>query len=84
MTQILEILKSVGNWTGDISQSIIVFFSNQGVKTTLLSAKIINLLIILLGIWIVLKIATSLRTVVKWLIFILLVILGISIITSFV
>lgn len=82
-TQITSSLGYLGNKVSEVTQWIIVQISNWGVKTTATTARLINILLFSLLLYIVVKFVTFARRPLKWLIVGILGILIISIGISF-
>lgn len=78
----LNILKPIGNGVSWLTQKAILFISELGIKTTQVHAKIITILIFLVGCWIIISVLTIPKKLIKWGIFAIFVLLIISIIVS--
>lgn len=83
LTNIKDALGWIGDKSGLVTQKIITFISNFGLKISEFQSKLINLIFIGFLIYLALKLLTNFKFIVKYGIIILLGILGISIIISF-
>jgi len=83
MVEYLSILGSVGKFLGNATQKVLAFLSSVSVNVTPFSARIINLILFLLLIYLVIKVIQIPKTIIKYSIIILLVILVFSTLISF-
>lgn len=81
---IQDILNSIGEGVSGATNKIISFLANQGIITSPTTSKILSILLILLISYLILHFASSLKTPVKILIYILSGILIVSIASTFI
>ena len=84
ITQITSSLGFIGNKISEVTQWAILNLSNLGLKTTVTTAKILNMLILSLLLYITIKFIHFMRKPLKWVIVILLGLMVASIIISFI
>ena len=77
------ILKEVGDKSANISEPIIQKLLNLGLEVSNVSAKLINLIVVVALIWLLIKFSGFMNKPIKWILIILLGLLGISILVSF-
>ena len=82
--RIKEYSSLIGNWLGIATERVIYFLSSLGVKINSVSAKMLNIFILVTGIFIIIKLLTGLKTFVKYLLIILFVALLLSTAISFI
>lgn len=79
----LQIVKSIGDSLGWAVQQTLIFLSNLGIKTNLIASKIILLIFSVGIIYLFLSVLSYVKPAVKWILVILFVLLGASVIVSF-
>ena len=78
------ILSKTGEYVGLATQKTISFLSSIGTSVTVTQAKVINLVIFLIGLYLLIKVIEVPKKMIKWAIIILLIFLGASTIFSFI
>jgi hypothetical protein len=78
------VFKTIGEKVAIVTQKIVTTLSGWGAGISPLISKIISLIIILLLVYIFLFLITKIKPIIRWAIIVLLVVLGASIIVSFI
>ncbi len=79
-----EVITNVGDGVTGITESIVAKLLENGILTSIVFSKVLTLVIILIGIFVVIKFLNIISKPIKWIIIILLVILFASVLVTFI